>query len=122
MCLQVSFHLVSFIFILVTTLPSFQRNNFPLIITRSMNNYHLYQSSLVCGGELRIVNQDTDNEIFIRGSDLSIRMNIIMFTSENLKKNQLYRVYVNANNINGSAVSYVNLSEYLVHTHKYLQC
>ena len=47
----------------------------------------------------------------MQGNDLNITMNIIMFTSEKLKKNQLYTVSVNASNINGSAVSYVSLSE-----------
>ena len=75
----------------------------------------MYQSSLVCDGALMIVNQHTDNRNFIQGSDLNITHYIIMFTSENLKRNQLYIVYVNASNINGSAISYVSLSEYLVH-------
>ena len=68
----------------------------------------------MCDGKLKIVNQDTNSEIFIQGNDLNITMNIIMFTSEDLEKNQLYNVSVNASNINGSAVSNVSLSEYLV--------
>ena len=69
----------------------------------------------MCDGELTMVSQHNGNKIIIQSSDLSIRMNIITFTRENLEKNQLYNVSVNASNINGSAVSYVSLSEYLLH-------
>ena len=75
----------------------------------------------MCDGELMIVNQHTDNEIFIQGNDYNITHYIIMFTSEDLKRNQLYRVYVNASNINGSAISYVSLSEYISSMHTHLQ-
>ena len=66
----------------------------------------------MCNGELTIVNQHTQNEIHVRGHDLNITMNIVAFTSVNLEENQLYTVIINASNINGSAVSYVSLSEY----------
>ena len=69
----------------------------------------------MCDGQLTIVNQRTDNEIFIHSSDLYIEINIIMFSSEHLLKNQFYSVSLNANNINGSAVSHVSLSEYFLH-------
>ena len=65
----------------------------------------------MCYGELTVNNDNTGDETHIQGSDLDITINVIIFTSEKLKKNQLYTVSVNASNINGSAVSYVSLSE-----------
>ena len=69
------------------------------------------QSAPVCYGKLTVINDNTGDETHIKGSNLNITMNIIEFTSGKLKKNQLYSVSVNASNINGSAVSYVSLSE-----------
>ena len=65
----------------------------------------------MCDGELTAISNNTGDETYLQGSDLNITTNNIMFTNENIPKNQLYNVSVNARNINGSAVSYVSLSE-----------
>ena len=69
------------------------------------------KSAPVCYVELTVINDNTEDETHIQGSDLNITKSTITFTSENVLMNQLYTVSVNASNINGSAVSYISLSK-----------
>ena len=56
--------------------------------------------------------QNTEEMITMRNSELSISGNIISFTNERLRKNRLYTVTINATNINGPAISSTKLSKF----------
>ena len=62
----------------------------------------------MCYGELKFMDEDTGEIIIVVGS---VSRNIITFTTERLKANRLYSVFVNASNINGSSLSNFNFSE-----------
>ena len=69
----------------------------------------------MCSAEITLTDKDTGEVITLGEMDLNISSPLmdITFTNERMAKDRLYRVMVNASNINGSAIFISDISKLL---------
>ena len=65
----------------------------------------------MCSAEVTLTEKNTGKVFTLGGMDLNISSMLMGITFTRLAKDRVYRVMVNASNINGSAISFSDLSK-----------